>query len=233
MNLKTNLSENYNYNNNNIYNNPLFQYNPIQNERYNTNSTIDFSKYKIKSLSEMFLEEKNRRKKIISSSKIERSAKCFFLTSLKKLEKLLKKYSINHLHINSPEENEYLFFQRNLISSQTTNENLKESFEFQKLIDEPIVISVDCFFLFPDKYVLKGIFSLAETQKSLYDFVKKFLNDEKEKFNLFVDNYLIQNLDINLISSKIKFPAVFKIVFPFNYCKLKENELNKLIVNVI
>ena len=50
-----------------------------------------------------------------------------------------------------------------------------------KLIDEPIVISVDCYFLFPDKYVLKGIFSLAETQKSLYDFVKKFLNDEKEE----------------------------------------------------
>jgi hypothetical protein len=181
----------------------------------------------------MFLEEKNRRKKIISNSKIERSEKCFFLTSLNKLDKLLKKYSISHLHINSPEENEYAFFQKNFISSQTTNENLKESFEFTKLIDEPIVVSVDCYFLFPDKYVLKGIFSLAETQKSLYAFVKKFLNDEKEKFNLFVEHYLVQNLDINLISSKFKFPAVFKVVFPINYCKLKESELNKLIVNVV
>ena len=115
------------------------------------------------------------------------------------------------------------------------NKNSKEFNELKKLNEKKILIKGDVFFIFPDKYVLKGTFNLNEMKTKLFDFVREYLKKPNEKFNLYninENNKIINENKINLLSSKFVFPLAIKVNFPVFYCNLDEKKINKLTVQM-
>ena len=209
--------------NNNI--NQNFNY---QNQNQNTYNNEEFE---MKSIPELLIDETQRRNKIILETKINHNPKCFFLTSIKNVENLLKKYSTSHQY----KENNYSYndFIRNVIYNQTNDLNRKESNKLRELIDLPIITQGDCFFIFPDKYVIKGIFCLYEKVSEMYDYIRHYLNNLHENFHLYLNNNQIDLMNEDILSMNFNFPVAFKVVFPKKYSGLNENELNKLGVSLV
>ena len=209
--------------NNNI--NQNFNY---QNQNQNAYNNEEFE---MKSIPELLIDETQRRNKIILETKINHNPKCFFLTSIKNVENLLKKYSTSHQY----KENNYSYndFIRNVIYNQTNDLNRKESNKLRELIDLPIITQGDCFFIFPDKYVIKGIFCLYEKVSEMYDYIRHYLNNLHENFHLYLNNNQIDLMNEDILSMNFNFPVAFKVVFPKKYSGLNENELNKLGVSLV
>ncbi len=229
-------------NNNNMIINPnsvLGRLQQANNNSLNTNqNSQQFNSFnnnplnQEKSIPEILIEENTRRNNIILQTPINHNPKCFFLTSLKNIQTLLKKYSIAHIHKeNDPN---YLDYISNVIRNQTNETNKNESNKLKKLMETPIITQGDCYFVFPDKYVIKGVFCLYETIMNMYDFVKIYLNNKNEKFVLYLNNNnKIDLMNADILSMNFNFPIAFKVVFTNKYSGLSEKELNKLNVNLI
>ena len=216
--------------NNNSMNNMNVQSNFNKTQQLNTYNNNPL--YQEKSIPEILIDENTRRNNIILQTRIDHNPKCFFLTSLKNIQTLLKKYSIAHIHKeNDPN---YLDYISNVIRNQTNETNKNESNKLKKLMETPIIIQGDCYFVFPDKYVIKGVFCLYETIMNMYDFVKIYLNNKNEKFVLYLNNNnKIDLMNADILSMNFNFPIAFKVVFTNKYSGLSEKELNKLNVNLI
>ena len=229
-------------NNNNMIINPnsvLGRLQQANNNSLNTNqNSQQFNSFnnnplnQEKSIPEILIEENTRRNNIILQTPINHNPKCFFLTSLKNIQTLLKKYSIVHIHKeNDPN---YIDYISNVINNQTNETNKKESNKLKQLMETPIVTQGDCYFVFPDKYVIKGIFCLYEKIMNMYDFIKFYLNNKNEKFILYLNNNnKIDLMNADILSMNFNFPIAFKVVFTNKYSGLSEKELNKLNVNLI
>ena len=216
--------------NNNSMNNMNVQSNFNKTQQLNTYNNNPL--YQEKSIPEILIDENTRRNNIILQTRIDHNPKCFFLTSLKNIQTLLKKYSIAHIHKeNDPN---YLDYISNVIRNQTNETNKNESNKLKKLMETPIITQGDCYFVFPDKYVIKGVFCLYETIMNMYDFVKIYLNNKNEKFVLYLNNNnKIDLMNADILSMNFNFPIAFKVVFTNKYSGLSEKELNKLNVNLI
>ena len=148
------------------------------------------------------------------------------------LESLVKEHSKVHfyeLNENDKEHKKYIKF---LFEK---NKNSKEIVELKKLNEKKILIKGDVFFVFPDKYILKGTFNLIELRTKLFDFVREYLKKPNEKFNLYnIDDHhkLVNENKINLLASKFDFPLTLKVDFPVFYCNLQENKINDLTVKI-
>ena len=215
--------------------------NNINNQNYqqtNLNKTQGFNSiknnpfYQEKSIPEILIDENSRRNNIILQTPINHNPKCFFLTSLKNIQTLLKKYSIAHIHKEN--DNNYIDYISNAITNQTNESNKNESNKLKKLMETPIVTQGDCYFVFPDKYVIKGIFCLYEKISNMYDFIKFFLNNKNEKFILYLNNnQKIDLMNADILSMNFNFPIAFKVVFTNKYTGLSDKELNNLNVNLV
>ena len=217
------LKANNNYqNNNNNYNNNI---------NYNNSDNYPENNYIEKTIPELLIDETSRRNNIILQTKINHNPKCFFLTTLKNLQKLLNKYSVQHIYReNNPH---YLDYIRNAILTQTNNGNIKESNKLKNLIESPIITQGDCYFIFPDKYVIKGVFCLYEKVIEMYKFIRSFLSNPNENCIIYYNGNKIDLFYEEILSLNFTFPASFKVTFPIRYCGLSDDELNKFNVNLV
>ena len=218
--------------NNNINQNYGFQNQQInKNQNYQQTNIYNNEEFEMKPIPELLIDETQRRNKIILDKKINHSPKCFFLTSLKNIQNLFKKYSSPHQYKEN--NSSYHDFIRNVIFNQTNDLNRKESNKLSELIDSPIITQGDCFFIFPDKYVIKGIFCLYEKVSDMYDYIKNYLNNKRENFSLYLNNNQIDLMNEDILDMNFNFPVAFKVVFPKKYSGLNENELNQLGVSLV
>ena len=216
--------------NNNINQNYGFQNQQINQNNQQTN-LYNNEEFEMKSIPELLIDETQRRNKIILETKINHSPKCFYLTSLKNVQTLFKKYSTSHQFKEN--NSSYHDFIRNVIYNQTNDLNRKESNKLREIIDSPIITQGDCFFIFPDKYVIKGIFCLYEKVSDLYDYIKNYLNNKSENFALYLNNNEVDLMNEDILTMNFNFPVAFKVVFRKKYSGLNENELNKLGVSLV
>jgi hypothetical protein len=192
----------------------------------------EFSKIPQKSLQNIILEEKKRRYNIITKTEVKRNPQCYFLQNMSQMDELVDKYSEKHYYILSENDEEHTKYIKYLIDKNKNNNDIKEIKELTNLNEKPITIRGDVFFIFPDKYILRGTFNLSELRIKLFDFVREYIKKPNETFNLYNinENKMIIENKINLLSSKYNFPLVTKVSFPVIYCKLQENKLNKLTI---
>ena len=137
---------------------------------------------------DLYFKEIERRNDIIKKAKIERRPKYF---------ELEKNYSINKI-INSINQNE----EEDLISNSNEDKNiikrnlallkekendrftLKSRMKLEQLMKTPIYVKSDIRLKFPNEQILQGSFSLYETIGDIYKFIKLYLKDDKDKFNI-------------------------------------------------
>ena len=186
--------------------------------------------YEEKSIPELLIDENSRRNKIILNAKINHNPRCFFLTNMKNIEKLIQKYSFKHIYKEN--DRNYIDFITQIINNQTNEYNKIESNNLKTLIESPIIIQGDIFFIFPNRYILKGCFCLYEKVKDLYDFVLYYLNNKKDQFILYFNNNKIDLINTDIMMLNLSFPISLKVNFLGKSHGLIENELNKLTVNV-
>ena len=193
-----------------------------------TQSTV-----KQKSILDYKKEEQERREKIIQRYKPQRQIKCYYFTNISKLSsKLTETQNIVEYFSSDSESKEMENKIRQLQANQNTV-NKEETIELIQWMRSPIFVGADFYFSFPDKFVLKATFGLKETVSSLYEFVKYYIHNPREKFYLSITNRKIESSNKKIGSMDFKFPVVFDVVFPIIYCKLNNEELNKLTVDVV
>ena len=149
---------------------------------------------------------------------------------MKNIEKLIQKYSFKHIYKEN--DRNYIDFITQIINNQTNEYNKIESNNLKTLIESPIIIQGDIFFIFPNRYILKGCFCLYEKVKDLYDFVLYYLNNKKDQFILYFNDNKIDLMNTEIMMLNLSFPISLKVNFFRKYNGLIENELNKLTVNV-
>ena len=220
--------------NNNSPSEPINNSNSQQNEKKNFNKSqiVNYFNplYQEKTIPELLIEENSRRNNIILNTPINHNPSCFFLTNIKNIDKLLKKYSIQYIY--QEKDSNHIKSISQIINMQTNESNKNESNKLKKLIETPIITKGDIYFIFPDKYIIKTTFCLYEKVKDLYQFVKNYLNNPKNSFMLYNNNNVIDLMNTDIMMLNLSFPLTLKITFKNTYNGLKENELNKLTVNV-
>jgi hypothetical protein len=220
--------------NNNSSSESINNYNSQQNEKKNFNKSqiVNYFNplYQEKTIPELLIEENSRRNNIILNTPINHNPSCFFLTNIKNIDKLLKKYSIQYIY--QEKDSNHIKSISQIINMQTNENNKNESNKLKKLIETPIITKGDIYFIFPDKYIIKTTFCLYEKVKDLYQFVKNYLNNPKNSFMLYNNNNVIDLMNTDIMMLNLSFPLTLKITFKNTYNGLKENELNKLTVNV-
>ena len=232
-----------NPNSNNKYINQINNFSPEEplnnySSQQNINNNIHKSQvvnyfnplYQDKTIPELLIEENSRRNNIILNTPINHNPSCFFLTNIKNIDKLLNKYSIQHIYQEKDSNHFESIFK--IINIQTNEYNKKESNKLKKLIENPIITKGDIYFIFPDKYVIKTTFCLYEKVKDLYQFVKNYLNNSKDSFRLYNNNNIIDLMNTDIMGLNLSFPIPLKVNFKKEYNGLNENELNKLTINV-
>ena len=246
LNSKSNMSKSINLvnpNSNNRYINQINNFSPEEpinnyNNQENVKKNIHKSQilnflnplYQDKTIPELLIEENSRRNNIILNTPINHNPSCFFITNIKNIDKLLKKYSVQHIY--QEKDPNHIETLSKIINIQTNEYNKNESNKLKKLIENPIITKGDIYFIFPDKYVIKTTFCLYEKVKDLYQFIQNYLNSSKDSFRLYNNNNIIDLMNLDIMELNLSFPIPLNVTFKNAYNGLKENELNNLTINV-
>lgn len=186
-----------------------------------------------KTIRELINDELKRRDIIIQKAVLVRMSKCYFLSNPNNYQNLEKKNYRVHQYIPKDEDIQLFQSQQELMRKKENNDNKQDIEELKKLINTAITVGHDIFFVFPDNYVLQGTFCLHESTSELYNFIRKFIHNPKETFYLKYLDTKINETKESINSLNLRFPLKFDVVFPIIYCKLKDEEIEKMKVNII
>ena len=186
-----------------------------------------------KSIEELINDENKRRELILEKAACIKMPKCYFMVKPLLYDIIVKEYSVKHKYIPKDEDITLFQNQKQIIKQRQNNTNNELIDKFYKLINTPIIVAKDCFFIFPDYFIIQGTFCFNESIKELYKFVRRYLHNSKEKFYLVYKQEKVAENDLRLSELRIDHQTCFEVVFPVMYCKLKEEELDKLKVQLI
>ena len=186
-----------------------------------------------KTIEDLINDENKRREIILEKAACIKMPKCYFMVKPLLYDIIVKEYSVKHKYI--PKEEDITLFQnqKQIITQRQANNSKENIDKFYKLINTPIFVAKDCFFIFPDYYIIQGTFCFNESIKDLYNFVRRFLHSSKENFYLVYKQEKVTENDLKLSKLIVDHQTCFEVVFPVIYCKLKEDELDKLKVSLI
>ena len=136
---------------------------------------------------DLYYQEIERRNGIIKCAKVERKPKLF---------ELEKNYSINRIinTINQTEEDmasnsneDKMIIKKNLaLIKEKENDRftLKSRMRLEQLMKTPIYVKSDIRLKFPNELILQGSFALYETIGDIYSFIRIYLKNKNDKFNI-------------------------------------------------
>ena len=136
---------------------------------------------------DLYYQEIERRNVIIKKAKVERNPKIF---------ELEKNYSINRIinTINQYEEDmtsnsneDKMIIKKNLaLLKEKENDRftLKSRMRLEQLMKTPIYVKSDIRLKFPNELILQGSFALYETIGDVYNFIRIYLKNKNDKFNI-------------------------------------------------
>ena len=186
-----------------------------------------------KTIEELIKDENKRRVLILEKAACVKMPKCYFMAKPLLYDSIVKEYSVKHKYIPKEEDIHLFQNQKKIITQRQLTNNSEDVDKFYKLINTPIIVAKDFFFVFPDYFIIQGTFCFNESIKDLYNFVRRFLHNSNEKFYLVYKQEKVSENDLKLSELQIDFQTCFEVVFPVIYGKLKEEELDKLKVNFI
>ena len=136
---------------------------------------------------DLYYQEIQRRNGVIKAAKVDRNPKVF---------ELEKNYSINRIinTINQTEEDmtsnsneDKMIIKKNLaLIKEKENDRftLKSRLRLEQLMKTPIYVKSDIRLKFPNELILQGSFALYETIGDIYNFIRIYLKNKNDQFNI-------------------------------------------------
>lgn len=173
-------------------------------------------------LEDLYSDEKNRRLKLIDNTSIsEKVIEYFNLNSQKSVNtlKVLKaksiKYNVSHEEISK------INSLKNFAESKQNLYNSDIYQDFISLLEKPFIAAGDFIFYFPNNCALRINIKLNKTVNELYNWVKKYLNNPNDYFQIyFRNNIFLNDFDKLLFDCDFQFPEILMINFPIGFSNI-------------
>ena len=136
---------------------------------------------------DLYYQEIDRRNNIIKNSKTERNPKLFELEKNYSLNRIINTINQNEDDLISNSNEDKMIIKKNLaLLKEKENDRftLKSRTRLEMLMKTPIYVKSDIRLKLPNDQILQGSFGLYETVGDIYSFIREYLKDKNEKFNI-------------------------------------------------
>ena len=136
---------------------------------------------------DLYYQELERRNGIIKNAKVERRPKLFELEKNYSLNRIINTINQNEEDLTSNSNEDKMIIKKNLaLLKEKENDRftLKSRMRLEQLMKTPIYVKSDIRLKFPNEMILQGSFALHETVGDIYSFIKNYLRDKNDKFNI-------------------------------------------------
>lgn len=189
----------------------------------------------ISNFEDMYEAEINRRNKIILQTRVQRCPKYFMLKNSFSLGRLQEQMNDgdNTSFISNTEDDRMIYQNAMNIIKMKQNDRftLKSRTKFEQLMKTPIYIKADIRLKFPDECIIQGSFALYENIGKIYEFIREYLNNRGDKFNISTTPPLKRYLKLGrTIQEEKLFPNILMYVnFDGRYNGLDKNKTSRII----
>ena len=136
---------------------------------------------------DLYYKEIDRRNNIIKNSKTERNPKLYELEKNYSLNRIINTINQNEEDLTSNSNEDKMIIKKNLaLLKEKENDRftLKSRTRLEMLMKTPIYVKSDIRLKLPNDQILQGSFGLFETVGDIYSFIREYLKDKNEKFNI-------------------------------------------------
>ena len=178
---------------------------------------------------DLYYKEIDRRNVIIKKAKIERKPKLYELEKNYSINSIINTINQGDDDLISNSNEDKMIIKKNLaLLKEKENDRftLKSRTRLEQLMKTPIYVKSDIRLKFPNEQILQGSFALYETIGDIYEFVKSYLKNKNEKFNISTTPPLKRYLKMaNTIQEEKLYPNLLMYVnFEETYSGLDENK---------
>ena len=186
---------------------------------------------------DLFYQEIDRRNNIIKNSKIERKPRLYELKKNYSLNQIINTINQNEDELISNSNEDKMIIKKNLaLLKEKENDRftLKSRTRLEQLMKTPIYVKSDIRLKFPNEQILQGSFALFEKVGDIYNFIKNYLKDKNEKFNISTTPPLKRYLKMeNTIQEEKLYPNLLMYVnFEEQYSGLDEEKTKDIKANL-
>ena len=136
---------------------------------------------------DLYYQEIDRRNSIIKKAKVERKPKFFELEKNYSINRIINTINQNEDDLTSNSNEDKMIIKKNLaLLKEKENDRftLKSRMRLEQLMKTPIYVKSDIRLKFPSEIILQGSFALYETIGDIYSFIRNYLRDKNDKFNI-------------------------------------------------
>ena len=178
---------------------------------------------------DLYNKEIDRRNIIIKKSKIDRRPKLYELEKNYSINRIIN--TINQIDddlISNSNEDKMIIKKNLALLKERENDRftLRSRTRLEQLMKTPIYVKSDIRLKFPNEQILQGSFALYETIGDIYNFIRNYLKNQYEKFNISTTPPLKRYLKMDkTIQEEKLYPNLLMYVnFDEGYSGLDENK---------
>ena len=186
---------------------------------------------------DLYLQELNRRNKIIKEAKVTREPKSYKLSDTYGINNIIASMNEKDDNLTYTSEDDKIIYKTSMdLIKQNANDRftLKSRTQFEKLVKTPIYIKSDIRLKFPDSTILEASFGLYETVGDIYNFINEYLNNKKNEYTISTTPPLKRYVkkEETIISQKLYPQILMYVNFDKGYDGLNENKIAPIKVNM-
>ena len=186
---------------------------------------------------DLYYKEIDRRNNIIKNSKTERNPKLYELEKNYSLNRIINTINQNEEDLTSNSNEDKMIIKKNLaLLKEKENDRftLKSRTRLEMLMKTPIYVKSDIRLKLPNDQILQGSFGLFETVGDIYSFIREYLKDKNEKFNISTTPPLKRytKMDNTIQEEKLYPNLLMYINFENEFTGLDENKTKNIKANL-
>ena len=186
---------------------------------------------------DLYYKEIDRRNNIIKNSKTERNPKLYELEKNYSLNRIINTINQNEEDLTSNSNEDKMIIKKNLaLLKEKENDRftLKSRTRLEMLMKTPIYVKSDIRLKLPNDQILQGSFGLFETVGDIYSFIREYLKDKNEKFNISTTPPLKRYTKMNsTIQEEKLYPNLLMYInFENEFTGLDENKTKNIKANL-
>ena len=186
---------------------------------------------------DLYYQEIERRNVIIKKAKVERNPKLFELEKNYSIGRIINTINQIDEDMTSNSNEDKMIIKKNLaLLKEKENDRftLKSRMRLEQLMKTPIYVKSDIRLKFPNEIILQGSFALYETIGDIYNFIRIYLKNKNDKFNISTTPPLKRYLKMEAtIGNEKLYPNLLMYVnFEEQFSGLDENKTNGIRQNL-
>ena len=186
---------------------------------------------------DLYYKEIDRRNIIIKNSKIERKPKLYELEKNYSLNRIINTINQNEEDLTSNSNEDKMIIKKNLaLLKEKENDRftLKSRTRLEMLMKTPIYVKSDIRLKLPNDQILQGSFGLFEKVGDIYSFIREYLKDKNEKFNISTTPPLKRytKMESTIQEEKLYPNLLMYINFENEFSGLDENKIKNIKANL-